>query len=200
VRNLFFSDADGELNSPLAHYWADAELASLNVTLLAPLNIGSVQARKGKIAELAKVLEQHYKLSLLDRSVCAGAEDLVFLGTGPGAWLAVWPDNPEQPINNLASQLDGLASITDQSSGYKLLRVSGAASKSLLARGLAINLEEPEFNKSDVVVSSIAHIGVVLWQTDDQPTFIIAVASSYCESFCHWLSGAIAGVIQDQKK
>ncbi|MCF6327016.1 MAG: hypothetical protein L3J21_06985 [Devosiaceae bacterium] len=199
MRNLFFSDAIGELNSSLAHYWADAQLAGLNVTLLAPLNINSVQVRKGKADELAKALEQHHKLSLIDRAVCTGKSDMVFLGTGPGAWLAICPANSEQPINELADQLDGLASITDQSSGYRLFRVSGVASRSLLARGLAVNLEEPEFNKSEVVVSSIAHIGVTIWQTDDNPTFIIGVANSYCESFCHWMSGAIQGVIQDQK-
>ncbi|VAW20125.1 hypothetical protein MNBD_ALPHA11-761 [hydrothermal vent metagenome] len=200
MRDLFFSDANGELNSPLARYWADAQLAGLSVTLLAPLNINSVQVRKGKADELAKALERHYKLSLVDGAICAGENDLVFLGTGPGAWLAAWPENLEPPIKQLAGQLDGLASITDQSSGYKLLRVSGETSKSLLARGLAVNLEAPNFKTSNVVVSSIAHIGVVIWQTDDQPTFIIAVASSYCESFCHWLSGAIKGVIQDQKE
>ncbi len=200
MRNLFFSEANGELNSPLAHYWADAQLAGLSVTLLAPMSINSVQVQKGKAAALAKALKQHHNLILVERAICAGKSDLVFLGTGPGTWLAVWPANYDQPVNKLAGQLEGLASITDQSSGYRLFRVSGAASKSLLARGLAVNLEKPEFKTSEIVVSSIAHIGVVIWQTDDQPTFMVAVASSYCESFCHWLSEAIAGVIQDQKE
>jgi len=199
VHNLFFSDANGELNSPLAHYWADAKHAGLNVTLLAPLRINSVQVRKGQSAELAKALKRHHQLSLVDGAVCTGKSDLVFIGTGPGAWLAFWPENLEQPINQLTDQLDGLASITDQSSAYRLLRVTGAATKSLLARGLALNLEKPAFKTNDVLVSSIAHIGVVVWQIDDRPTFIIGVASSYCESFCHWLSGAIEGVIQDQQ-
>jgi len=118
VRKLFFSDTPSELNSPLAHYWSNADIAGLSVNLLAPLSIASVQSRKGMAAELAKVLKRDHKLNLVDRSVCVGESDLVFIGTGPGAWLAFWPTDPAHPPSELADPLDGMASITDQSAAY----------------------------------------------------------------------------------
>ena len=41
-------------------------------------------------------------------------------------------------------------------------------------------------------MTSIAHIGVQLWQRDDRPTYEIAVARSFAGSLWSWLEEAAA--------
>ncbi|VAW19609.1 Sarcosine oxidase gamma subunit [hydrothermal vent metagenome] len=199
--NSVFSNAEIDANTPLAHYWSKAKTAGLDIALLAPLSVASVQARKARANEMGQAINKYYAIQLPDRPRWSGNGQVEFLGTGPGAWLAVWSTNSPQNIDQLCSQTRNLASIADQSSAYRIFTISGAPARAFLARGLAVKISEPEFKTSSVIVSAIAHIGVILWQTDEKPTFMIAVARSYSESFCHWISEAINGVIQeDQEK
>ena len=48
------------------------------------------------------------------------------------------------------------------------------------------------FNAGDTAVTSVAHIGAQIWQTDDAPTYEIAVALGFALSFWHWLEASAA--------
>jgi len=186
-----------DANTPFAHYWSEAKNAGLDIALLAPLSIASVQLRKAGAGEMARAINKYYTIQLPDGPRWSGNGQLEFLGTGPGAWLAVWSTNSPRNIDRLHEQSATMASIADQSSAYRIFRISGLPTKAFLARGLTVKLSEPEFKTGSVVVSSIAHMGVIVWQADEAPIVMIAVARSYCESFCHWISETISGVIQD---
>ncbi len=41
-------------------------------------------------------------------------------------------------------------------------------------------------------VTAVAHIGVHLWQTDDGPTYELAVPRGFALSFWHWLEASSA--------
>lgn len=191
-----FSNVKIDTDTPLADYWSNAERAGLDIALVAPPSIASVQVRKGKVDELGETIRQQYAISLPDGPCWSGNGQVEFLGIGPGAWLAVWADNLPKNIDLLHQRSAPAASITDQSSAYRVFRISGSPVKEFLARGLRAGLLAPEFKTNSVLVTSIAHMGVIVWQADKAPTFVIAVARSYNESFCHWIADSIAGVIQ----
>lgn len=109
------------------------------------------------------------------------AGDVELRSTGPGTWLAIGGD-PEA----LAERLRGLAAVSDQSSGYIVYRLSGEGARTLLRRGAFIDLHPSAFSTGSVAVTMIAHIGVILWQVDDEPTFDVALFRSFDESFRHW--------------
>ena len=94
----------------------------------------------------------------------------------------------------LAEPLTGLASVSDQSSAYVVQRLSGSGARTLLQRGLAIDLNHETFRAGSVASTAIAHIGVNLWQVDDQPTYDVAIARSYAGSFRHWFDQATAAL------
>jgi sarcosine oxidase subunit gamma len=87
-----------------------------------------------------------------------------------------------------------LASVSDQSSGYAVLRVTGPTARHLLSRGAFIDFHPSVFGPGSAAVTTIAHIGVVLWQLDDAPTYDVALFRSYAESFWHWIETTCAAV------
>lgn len=121
-----------------------------------------------------------------------GTDELALIGTGPGTWLARTAMPGLDWADALAGQLGDLASVTDVSDSYRVFRICGDGARRLLRRGVFIDLHPSAFAAGSVAVTLIAHIGVILRQIDDAPTYEIAVFRSFGESFRHWLTSAAA--------
>ena len=67
------------------------------------------------------------------------------------------------------------------------IRVSGPKARDALAKGVPIDLHPRAFRSGDAAVTTVAHIGVHLWQLDDTPTYEIAVFRSFARDFWRWL-------------
>ena len=50
-----------------------------------------------------------------------------------------------------------------------------------------IDLHPRAFGPGDAAVTSVAHVGVHLWQIDAAPTYELAVPRSLAAAFWHWL-------------
>jgi heterotetrameric sarcosine oxidase gamma subunit len=89
-----------------------------------------------------------------------------------------------------------LASVSDQSDGRVVVRVSGPHARDMLAKGVMVDLHPRAFRPGDVAVTSVAYIGAHLWQLDDTQTYELAVYRSFGVSFWRWLleAGAEFGV------
>jgi len=118
--------------------------------------------------------------------------DLTLLGVGPRAWLAVQPNAPPDFAVRLRETLTGLASVSDQSSGYAVYRLSGEGARDALQRGAAIDLDPSVFQPGSVASTSIAHIGVTIWQPEETPTYDVALFRSFQASFRDWLAHVVA--------
>ena len=90
----------------------------------------------------------------------------------------------------------GLASISDQSDGRIIIRVSGPRARQTLAKGIPIDLDPASFGPGDTALTAAGHINVQFWQLDAMPTFEFAVFRSFAAAFCEWLkeAGAEFGV------
>lgn len=148
------------------------------------LSLATIIARKG-VASSA--IGEALGAPLPGGPVATSVGGIALLGVGPGAWLAIRqgavPDWPE----GLADALGSLASISDQSGGYIVLRLSGEGARRLLQRGVAIDLHPDVFDVDAVAVTMIAHIGVIIHKVDEAPTYDVAIFRSYLHSFRHWL-------------
>lgn len=116
------------------------------------------------------------------------------LGTGPGAWLALREQPETHWASKLATTLADLASVSDQSGGYSVLRITGHQARHIMQRGAFIDLHPDVFKAGDVATTVISHVGVTLWQLDDAPTFEVATFRSYAFSFKRWLTAAAAAL------
>lgn len=114
--------------------------------------------------------------------------DTVYIGTGPGSWLATSSTKATDFADNLATKLAGRASVSDQSGAYCVTRITGDRARHLLQRGVAINLHPDVFTTGCAATTVIAHIAVVIWQIDISPTYDIATFRTYSPDFRHWLA------------
>jgi len=89
-----------------------------------------------------------------------------------------------------------VASVSDQSSGYALLRLTGPKLRDALAKMLPIDLHERAFATGDVASTLASHVGVTLWRLEDgadgSPVFEIAMFRSLAGSFWHALTSSAA--------
>ena len=166
---------------------------SLVITELTGLGLATVACRKGQAAALSAAVRKAYGLDLPASSRVAQGAAVRFIGYGPGQWLAVSEALANEALaSELAAKLQGLASVSDQSGGRTVLRVSGNRARDVLAKGLPIDLDPRPFPLGSAATSAISHIGVQLWQADDTRSYDIAIFRSLSESFWRWLTASAA--------
>ena len=157
------------------------------------LGLATVAARKGQARALQDRVREAYGVDLPQTSRVVVGRDVSFVGYGPGQWLAVSETLASEALaRDLAERLKGLASISDQSSGRTVIRVSGPRARDVLAKGLPIDLDPRAFPLGSAATSTISLMGVQLWQADDTRSYDIAVFRSLSESFWRWLAASAA--------
>ena len=118
--------------------------------------------------------------------------------TSGGAVTAIWTQPGGFMLTGAAAEVvaqafAGLAAVEDQSHGRTTIAVSGPAARAVLARGCRLDLHPRAFGPGRAAMTQIAHIGCLLHQTDDAPSFELTVFSTLAEPFFHWLLEAGAG-------
>lgn len=173
----------------------------VTLALRTDLALATTMARKGYADALAQRVRAAFGLDLPMEPRRVAAGPIAFAWAGPGHWLAS-AEGAKGPAfeTRLRHELAGLASVSDQSDGRIVVRVSGPRICDTLAKGVMIDLHPRAFGPGDAAVTSVAHIGVHLWQVDAAPTYDFAVPRSLAAAFWHWLvesaaefGGAIEG-------
>jgi methylglutamate dehydrogenase subunit D len=159
----------------------------------AGLGLATVAARKGQAAALKDAVASGYGVELPDGSRVAHGSSVSFIGYGPGQWLAVSEIlGSEALARDLAQRLKGLVSVSDQSGGRTVIRISGPRARDVLAKGLPIDLDPRAFPLGSAATSTISLMGVQLWQTGDTQSYDIALFRSVSQSFWRWLTASAA--------
>jgi sarcosine oxidase subunit gamma len=143
----------------------------------------SVLARKGQAAAMTQAARAGFNLPLEDAPRAIHAGSISALGIGPGRWMFIGA-----PIESMAA-LKAVASLSEQGDGYSLFEIGGGDAERTLAKGVPLDLEA--FAAGADSVTSIAHIGAIIWK-NAAGNFCVAVFRSYTGSFWHWLSASAA--------
>jgi sarcosine oxidase subunit gamma len=158
---------------------------ALEITERKGLALATVMARKGVDAA---ALAARLGLTPPTGPRAARNERMTLVGVGPGVWLAVGEDGQAGWVERLGETLAGLASVSDQSAGYGVLRISGPGARALLQAGAFVDLDPAVFLRGSAATTVIAHIGVTLWAVDDAPSFDVALFRSFAGSFRDWIA------------
>lgn len=94
----------------------------------------------------------------------------------------------------MRAALGTLASVSDQSGSYAVFRLRGGGVRQLLQRGASIDFHQSRFAAGSVATTVIAHIGVVIHQTDDTPSYDVAIFRSFAGSSRRWLYQSAASL------
>ncbi len=171
---------------------ADAD-APLLVSERSPGAIATVMARSGQVEALRVAVREGLGLEIVNEACRAASGDRAMIGIGPGNWLFVGDEVGPGTVPALADALSGFASVFDQSSGYAILSIEGAAASALLGKGAYIDLHPASFPPGRAAVTAIAHIDAILWRVS-RTAYEIAIFRSYAGSFWHWLMTASAAM------
>jgi sarcosine oxidase subunit gamma len=189
-RPLHARSALAEIAVP-GRYGKGGGAPGLVITERLGLGLATVAARKG--APLRAAVKASYRVDLPDDSTVKQGPEVSFVGYGLGQWLAVSETLAGEALaRDLAQRLKGLASISDQSGGRTVLRLSGPRARDVLAKGLPIDLHPSAFGPGSAATSTISLMGVQIWQVDDAPTYDLAIFRSVSASFWRWLTASAA--------
>jgi methylglutamate dehydrogenase subunit D len=166
---------------------------SISVVARETLTMASIGALAGQSDALGGAIRSAYGVTLPDRPGRVEGNAIAFVWAGPGQWLAIADRGASRDLEvELKLALPGLASIVDHSDGRVVIRISGPRARDVLAKGVPIDLDPRAFRPGDAAITHASHIGVILWQIDDAPTYEVALFRSYADSFAHWIEDAAA--------
>jgi methylglutamate dehydrogenase subunit D len=172
---------------------ASRSLVSLDV--LDDMSVVWIAARKGQTVELIRRISELHGVTLPSNPrLVKSRSGFDFIGAGPDQWLAIAPATAAglDLAHVLAGQLQGLASVADQTDARTLVRVSGEKARDTLAKGLPIDLHPRVFPEGAVAITHADHIGVIVWRPDESDAFVLACSRSYSDSFWRWLTESAA--------
>ncbi|MCM5680534.1 sarcosine oxidase subunit gamma [Schlegelella sp. S2-27] len=100
---------------------------------------------------------------------------------GPDDWFVI---GPKGHAEGLATRLrEALAgqhhAVTDVSSGYTVLHLSGTPTREVLAQGCPLDLHPRAFKRGACAGSHFFKASVWLWQTDEAPEYELLVRRSF---------------------
>jgi sarcosine oxidase subunit gamma len=100
---------------------------------------------------------------------------------GPDDWFIVGPKGHADALAaRLRESLAGLHyAVTDVSSGYTVLHLSGTPARDVLAQGCPLDLHPRAFARGACAGSHFFKASVWLWQTDDAPVYELLVRRSF---------------------
>lgn len=174
--------------------WRDITLRDLTILHRDELTIAHVCAAKGKRGLVSAAVHGAFGVALPETPECVtSAAGVTIVWAGPDQWLFVASRAGARDLEReLVPLLKGLAAVTDQSDARVVVRIRGQHARALLAKGVPIDLDPRAFPARGAVLTHASHIGVVLWQIDDAPTYELAVFRSFADSFARWIHSAAA--------
>lgn len=173
--------------------WAPRNTTAVAFGVRDDLTIASLAAAKGQTEALSAAIRTAYGIELPTTPERVASKDIAFIWSGPDQWIAIADRHNNRDLESeLKPLLTGLAAVVDHSDGRAVVRVSGPRARDVLAKGIPIDLHSRVFKSNSVAITHAGHIGVTLWQIDDNPTYELALARSFADSFTHWLDHASA--------
>lgn len=154
-------------------FGADKGAPGVEFRVRHPLSILTVIARKGKGKSVAEAL--------------AGLKGAAVQWAGPDQYFVVAEGRGE---GALYSQVKGLVggegSVSDQSHGRVVIRISGPKARAVLAKGTPVDLYPDEFPVGKSALTQMAHVGIHLTRVNED-AYDLSVFRGFSESFWEWL-------------
>jgi len=112
---------------------------------------------------------------------CVENKTLRILWIGPDEWQILSTQQEASALENALRQtLAGHHfAVTDVSSNYQIMQLSGQAAREVLAQGCPLDLHPRVFQPGQCVGSHYFKAAIWLWQTDDRPSYELLIRRSF---------------------
>ena len=152
-------------------------------------------------AAVAQACAEGYGKAAPARPQAVEADGALLIWSGPDQFLVLSARTPAKlgDGRTARSAFAGTASLSEQSDGRSLIRISGARARDMLAKVCSLDLHPAVFPVGAAAATSIDHTSVNLWRGEDaggEAVFHLLVFTSFAESLWHTLldSGAEYGI------
>lgn len=121
-----------------------------------------------------------------------GDPETTLIWTAPNEWLVVTEPGVEAVLEAALSRtLEGIHhAVTDTSDQATIIRLSGVAARTVMAKGCALDLHPRAFKPGTAAQSHLAQALVTFWQVDETPTYDILARASFAAYLWAWLIDA----------
>jgi heterotetrameric sarcosine oxidase gamma subunit len=107
---------------------------------------------------------------------------------GPDQYFVLAEGRSEGALyREVKAKLQDLASVTDQSHGRVVIRISGPKARAVLAKGTPVDLHPYEFPRGKSALTQMAHVGVHLTRVGED-SYDLSVFRGFSESFWEWVT------------
>lgn len=152
-------------------FGADKGAVGVSFTVRHPMSIVTVIARAGQGAATTAALKGH---------------DAQW--AGPDQWFVLAEGRGEGALyRELKAKLSGLASVSDQSHGRVIIRLTGPKARAVLAKGTPVDLHPDAFPIGKSALTQMAHVGVHLTRAGSD-SYDVSVFRGFSESFWEWMT------------
>jgi heterotetrameric sarcosine oxidase gamma subunit len=161
------------------------DAAGVAVSERADVSLALITARRGMRKSCADRLRATYDLDAPAKAKFVEHAGLMLSWAGPDSWLMVASER-----RDLEKELTGVvgdaAAIVDLSDARVMLRLTGREARTLLAKGVSIDLDPRAFGPGNTAITLLAHVVIQLWQIDQSPTFDVAVPRATVDDIVHF--------------
>jgi heterotetrameric sarcosine oxidase gamma subunit len=181
--------------------------AGLAMAELGGFELVQVMARRGQWSATDQACKEAYGKSAPAGPQAIEANGALLVWSGPDQFLVLSARGGNSTMERARLAFAGMASLSEQSDGRSLIRISGPRARDLLAKVCSLDLHPAVFPVGTAAATSIDHTPVNLWHGADngaengnsEATFYLLVFASFAESLWHTLldSGAEYGIAID---
>ncbi|MEU1000352.1 sarcosine oxidase subunit gamma [Streptomyces tibetensis] len=112
------------------------------------------------------------------------------LWLGPDEWLVLSPSDESAALREALGRDPG--SVVDVSANRTTLELSGPSARQVLEKGCPLDLHPRSFGPGRAVSTTVGPVAVLLWQTDDAPTYRLLPRSSFADYLGRWIVDAMS--------
>ncbi len=155
--------------------------------------LAELTAFKGQKAALIKSTQNAFGVALPAANKSVSKDGVTFISVSPGKWLVTGEGAAEHDlVERLENAAGSLAAVVNQSDARAVVEISGDKARSALAKGVMIDLDPAAFKTGDAATSFAVQFWITLWQTNDAPTYRLAIFRSMGRDLLHWLESSAA--------
>ncbi|MEP9386880.1 sarcosine oxidase subunit gamma family protein [Mesorhizobium sp. KR9-304] len=181
---------------------AKGSAAGLAMAELTDFELVQVMARRGMWSAADQACRDAYRRPAPAKPQAVEANGALLIWSGPDQFLVLSARGAGSALEKARLAFAGMASLSEQSDGRSLIRVSGPQARDMLAKVCSLDLHPAVFPAGTAAATSIDHTSVNLWRGEDSSdaaVFYLLVFATFAESLWHTLldSGAEYGVTID---
>jgi sarcosine oxidase subunit gamma len=152
-----------------------------------------VMARRGQAAATAKAAKKLFGVEPPSTPKAVTGKTATLVWSGADQFLAFAPRSDDAFYPKLSEAFAGVASLSDQSDGRCVMRISGPRARDALAKFCSLDLHDSVFPVGAAASTAIDHTNASIWRSADEAgeaVYNILVFTSFSDSLWHTIADA----------